>query len=65
MQLFCTKLCCRVKPPSRALRLIMSLEEVKKILNEKVENKYSDEEAMAIYAIIQQLVQIDLRRKNS
>ena len=43
----------------------MSLEEVKKILNEKVENKYSDEEAMAIYAIIQQLVQIDLRRKNS
>lgn len=40
----------------------MTLKEVKEILNEKVEDKYNDQEAIAIYAVIKQLVQIDIKR---
>lgn len=40
----------------------MTLKEVKEILNEKVEDKYSDEQAVAIYSVIKQLVQIDIKR---
>lgn len=40
----------------------MTLKEVKEILNEKVEDKYDDQEAIAIYAVIKQLVQIDIKR---
>ena len=40
----------------------MTLKEVKEILNEKVQDKYDDQEAIAIYAVIKQLVQIDIKR---
>ena len=40
----------------------MKLEDAKKILNSNVKGKYTDEQVKLIYAAIQQLVQIDIKR---
>lgn len=40
----------------------MKLEDAKKILNSNVKGKYTDEQVKLIYATIQQLVQIDIKR---
>jgi hypothetical protein len=40
----------------------VKFEKVKQILNEKVKDKYSDEQIKAIYASIKLLVQIDLKK---